>query len=746
MAVAAPLAFDRPSVVVPMYYLGDATRIIVDDKDYVLVSQDVKKTVLRDRNGFDEEFSHEQIYALHCENRFRIERGSSELALALPNLTDVATHKLERAFFYADALDEFVKIQAVGPDYPGLREAGFKRKKVTLGAACLEDLIPIIEKTVNEQSMRGTTRGGTVWKWRKLVCPRHFYRLFNVYAENGFRVESLVSGHNGPGVIPSRHHPDDLLVWLDHAKLYATKKRPKVKAAFQMLQAKVFELNAERELRGQRLHQMPSAELFAKMVKSLGKYYIVAGRLGEDIANASFASVRNGLQIRRPGQRIEMDEWKIDLVTLLTFSGLTRKMTDEELDLIKSARIWITTVIDVATRAILAMRFSARGPSKDSSLAALEMAVSNKTLISSVIGAGSPWLYNVLFSTLVTDWGPAYRAVELRASVAQLRGEHQFTAAGWAAGRGHIESLFKTQSLRFLHWFEGRTFANVVERGPNGAVARLNVDELNRLLVRAIVDIYHHTPHEGLGGETPHNAWLRLTAKHGILPPLHPDQRRHVFGTKMRRSISDKGVRFLGIHYNHPKLQQMRRDQAALPGSKAPSTDIRIDRFSLRKISFFDGSEWVTAEASMGLPDDVSVWEWVGAAKEHAAIHRANAKMKLSVLLVAVNDLRRAGHAATARAELGTDVPSAKQYAVAEKNYFDREIDDDFDGPAPDLAELQIAHDPLETGIDAFRHLGTSRAAVESQAEAEKVVRPDPSGFMNPADPSSDDDGLDFEY
>ncbi|WP_244448018.1 hypothetical protein [Neorhizobium vignae] len=96
MAVAAPLAFNQPAAVVPMYYLGDATRIVVDEKDYVLVSQDVRKTVLRDRNGFNEEFGHEQIYTLHCENRFRIERGSSELALGLPNLTDVPPHKLER--------------------------------------------------------------------------------------------------------------------------------------------------------------------------------------------------------------------------------------------------------------------------------------------------------------------------------------------------------------------------------------------------------------------------------------------------------------------------------------------------------------------------------------------------------------------------------------------------------------------------------------------------------------------------
>lgn len=98
MIKALPLEFDNKAVV-PMYYLGDAKSISIDDQDYLLVSQDMKTTTLRDRNGFDEEFSHQQIYALYCAQRLKVERGSSDLALGLPALGDFSEKKLERAFF-----------------------------------------------------------------------------------------------------------------------------------------------------------------------------------------------------------------------------------------------------------------------------------------------------------------------------------------------------------------------------------------------------------------------------------------------------------------------------------------------------------------------------------------------------------------------------------------------------------------------------------------------------------------------
>ncbi len=119
----------------------------------------------------------------------------------------------------------------------------------------------------------------------------------------------------------------------------------------------------------------------------------------------------------------------------------------------------------------------------------------------------------------------------------------------------------------------------------------------------------------------------------------------------------------------------------------------------------------------------------------------------LSVLLKAVNDLRKAGDAASARAELGTDIPSAARYVKVEQDYFDHELEDDMDGNVSDMSELKISHDPLSGNIDLFRHLGRSRAEADAAAENEPVVRPEESGFAGFGDASDDDDdGIDFNY
>ncbi len=98
-----PLQFDDLAVV-PMYYLGDATKILIDGQEYLLVSQDMKKTGLRDRQGFDEEFSHQHIYALHCARRLKVERGGADFSLGMPDLGDFSERSSSELSFSPIAL------------------------------------------------------------------------------------------------------------------------------------------------------------------------------------------------------------------------------------------------------------------------------------------------------------------------------------------------------------------------------------------------------------------------------------------------------------------------------------------------------------------------------------------------------------------------------------------------------------------------------------------------------------------
>src|SRR3546814_4107563 len=117
--------------------------------------------------------------------------------------------------------------------------------------------------------------------------------------------------------------------------------------------------------------------------------------------------------------------------------------------------------------------------------------------------------------------------------------------------RGRIERVFGTIHTQLLSWFDGRTFENVVARGdyPAEARASLLVEELNRVLIRYVVDYYHNHPHEGLGGEPPRNCWNRLVGRYGVKPPPPSHWKRHIFGIRAERIIGNLGLLYLGLRF-----------------------------------------------------------------------------------------------------------------------------------------------------------------------------------------------------
>lgn len=227
--------------------------------------------------------------------------------------------------------------------------------------------------------------------------------------------------------------------------------------------------------------------------------------------------------------------------------------------------------------------------------------------------------------------------------------------------------------------------------------ASLCVDELNRDFVVGVQHVYNNTPHAGLAGETPHNAWLRLTRKYGVVPPPSRDIQRHVFGVNCSRKIGDKGICILGIHYNSRQLQDLRIK------SGQTEVKVRFDRFDLARISVWNGVGWLTVDSSFELPDDLSVWEWVGGMQDLRRIHSDNAKTNLSSVYSAINDLRRSGDVAAARAELGASVLTEKRIKDIERRHM-RGITIVQDAKATEmkLVEVERPHDPLNSGVDAF--------------------------------------------
>ncbi len=710
----------------PMFWLGDAKSVKIEGVDYTVVSQTKDHSELRNKDGVVQRFSHATLYMYHLQNLLEVERDTLELSkLKLGrDIIDVDPEKARRALVFADAFDFVMSI--IGKKDPRLAQMGWKRK-ATLGHDCLEKYLrPLADAHVF--SKWAGKKGGKDRKVVTLPNPRQFRRLYNLYVAGGCDPAVLVSRRKGPGSY-SKANPIDLQLWTEFAQMYASELRPSMRACFGKLKAEIDKRNKASSKKDFK-HKMPSRNAFEALIKGMGEFFLHAARYGEDAAKKKFAPVRDGLQVFAPGERVEMDEWKVDLHAWFVLTPIWKEMTVKQREALKKVRIWVTVAIDVATRCIVALRFSTRANSAHSSIAALEMIVTEKEHIAEVAGAESRWIHSFVPRELVTDAGAGFIDTTFRQTLAALHCVHTIPPAGMASARGTIESVFRTFGQRFLHYFHGRTFSSVYARGDydGDGNAVLNVDEVCRTLTRAIVDIYHNEPHTGLGGETPANAWLRLSREYAMLPPLSQRQRRVMFGTLIKRKVSARGIVFLGIHYQSRELERLWAERAALPNSPSVEVKVRIDRFNLRTVSFHNGIKWLDLTAEH-LPEGISVWEWSEAKDNLAAIHGKNAEINLSAMLNAVNHLRDVGIAAAARAELGTDIPSEAAYRKVEHERFAREITMDVLS-GKELAPLAIAHDPLTTSIEEFRFLARNKKEVsEYFGEAEAPSEPEESGL-----------------
>lgn len=274
-----------------------------------------------------------------------------------------------------------------------------------------------------------------------------------------------------------------------------------------------------------------SRETVRRAIRRLDPYLVTLHRFGAEAARKLFAPVGPGLNLTRPLERVEIDEWTIDLMSL--FPGITdwvERLPDHECRLLaveKRADRWMLTLaICATTRCIVGMVLT---PSARSSAAiqVLKMILTDKGAWSDAVKTHDGWIQHGVPETLVTDCGVAFRAAEFQRCCADLGIAVQRTVAGVPELRGTVERMFRTISTNLLSHLTGRTFSDVVTKGGLDPADRasLTVDDLAFALVRWVVDVYHNTEHGGLGGETPAQCWRRLTEHYGVCPT--PDTQRH---------------------------------------------------------------------------------------------------------------------------------------------------------------------------------------------------------------------------
>ncbi|KQT48996.1 hypothetical protein ASG43_09195 [Aureimonas sp. Leaf454] len=386
------------------------------------------------------------------------------------------------------------------------------------------------------------------------------YALVRAYEAAGFTIGALREKRSNCGN-REQLRPEVRAVIAVAAERYMSLQRPSKADIVKDVHDAIDLLNADRPASDQLCRTSP--RIVRKQLDALDPFSVMAGRKGQDAAERWFTMVGKGIVCDRPLQRIEIDDWEVDLQALLCRSDQVHRMTKKQLGELERVRCTLSAAIDCRTSAIVGINLSAEAPSGHTSKSCLRSVVSDKTGLAAWAKCEMDWPMYGRPAQVVTDKGPAFR-LEFEDAVRE-------TAAGRSIPdadprmRGHIERFFGTLKGQFPAWFSGRTFSNVVEKGDYDAeaMASLTLEDLLKFVVRWIVDVYHNTPHVALDGQTPRNAWLMLANdEEGIPPPPSADDITRIFGLRHRRKLGREGILFLDNHYVSDDVAWLLRNES----------------------------------------------------------------------------------------------------------------------------------------------------------------------------------------
>lgn len=400
-------------------------------------------------------------------------------------------------------------------------------------------------------------------------------------------------------------------------KEYMNLNRKTIHAVHADLKSAIEAESIRLEKAGQEKLRCPWYETLRLYIASIDKFHKLVARFGVKTALKKMGAVKSGMEYSRPLQRVEMDEWKIDLLTLLQKSGLLDLFSTEQLiemgfldengELRQMKRWWLVAAICCRTRCILGMVLTAN-PQTSGALKCLRMTMSGKGKFSDAVGALSLWSMFGKPETLAVDNGSAFKEIAFTSACMDAGVTKISTIAGSPGMRGTIERMFSTLRSTLLCRLPGRTFSDTVERGDHPAEDRacLSLDDIAFILVRWIVDVYHNTPHDGLRGLTPLQQW-EADLKDGNFP-LHTaptlQQRRLAFGLPMSRMVQKTGIRALNVQYNNGELHSWFLKHGNRP------VEVRWLDDNIGAVEVCLDGKWVTVPAVSDVFKDISADTW----------------------------------------------------------------------------------------------------------------------------------------
>ncbi|MBN2906680.1 MAG: DDE-type integrase/transposase/recombinase [Rhodobacteraceae bacterium] len=474
----------------------------------------------------------------------------------------------------------------------------------------------------------------------------------------------------------------------------------------------------------------PSRETVRQAILALDPFAEKVSRDGRDAARAELSPVGRGIEVYRPMQRIEIDEWTVNVATLMAETGMLHWMTDEEkarFGLNRQKDRWkITTAICVRTRCIVGMVIS-RNPNAKSALRVIEMTMRDKGVFSDAVDALSPWNQYGWPNIIVTDCAKYNVSHDVRVRTKDAGVTILHTPAANPRMKPYIERAFRTLAINLMPRLTGYTFSNLVEKGDRDPQDRaaLTAEDFCTVLVRYVVDVYHRSQHDGLNKETPLNCWNRLVKKFGVQAPPDLRRRRLVFGEALTRVVSKKGITVLGVRYQSEALARW------MVHARDRAVNLRWYNEDIGAIEVEIDGKWITIPAVFDGFSGVSAQKWLCAARLIRAAHAEAAEVDRDIVRRALREIDAVNGEAMRRMGLLVEDWSAERIAEEEDRLFIGFNVSDSEHPPADAPASDSWGLDLATAADSW-------SASQTVSESDSVPVGETPVTPIPEDPEKD--------
>jgi putative transposase len=288
----------------------------------------------------------------------------------------------------------------------------------------------------------------------------------------------------------------------------------------------------------------PSRKAINLRIGQRASVEVLAKRSGRKAARDRFGPATGSLTAPWPLALVQIDHTPVDVIAV---DSITRQPIQ---------RPWLTIAIDVHSRCVAGFHLALEPPSATSVALCIAHAVLPKAGWLMARGVAGDWPVQGLIERLHLDNAKEFHSEALKRGCEQYGIAVDYRPVRTPHYGGHIERLIGTMMGK-VHLLPGTTFSDVRAKGdwkPEDTAA-LTLDEIERWLAHAIVGVYHHDLHRGIG-TTPVAAWERGILGDGQvsgrgMPTAIDDPRRFMidFLPMERRLVRREGVFLHSIGY-----------------------------------------------------------------------------------------------------------------------------------------------------------------------------------------------------